>query len=204
MNAARKGAIEYSPEFLTTQVRQGFVNSNSFDLIPDVDEGALCPRPFHGDLQTPDARTLHQCLNRESVGHHLAGRHGLLAKRAAHGCPHLHQGHGRRSGERDGYQCIRNAAGADACGVASAGGCGMPWCGNMNRNPGEECGPTWCTRNLGSRHGQYSVFRSPPRPLGMRRVLQRIRQQLCQWPLCPPSTFYSHWMSPTISIETTT
>jgi len=109
-----------------------------------------------------------------AVGHHLAGRRSLLAKRAARGCPHLHRGHSRHAGERDGYECIRNAPGADACGVASAGGCGMPQCGNGNRHPGEECRPAWCTRNLGSRHGQYYVFCRLQRPLGMRRVLQRI------------------------------
>jgi hypothetical protein len=111
------------------------------------------------------------------VGYHVAGRRGLLAKRTARGCPHLHQGHGRCAGERDGSECVRNATGADACYVTSAGGSGMPWCGNGIRNPGEECGPTWCTRNLGSRHGQCSSFRALSRPLGMRRVLLRIRQR---------------------------
>ena len=98
----------------------------SFDPISAVDEGALCPRPFHGTLQTPDARALQECRERESVGYHVAGRCGLLAKRITRGCPHLHQGYGRRTGERDGSECVRNATGADACGVTSAGGSGMP------------------------------------------------------------------------------
>ena len=46
--------------------------------------------------------------------------------RTARGCPHLHQGHGRRAGERDDSECVRDATGTDACGVAPAGGSGMP------------------------------------------------------------------------------
>jgi len=54
--------------------------------------------------------------------HHLADRRSLLPRRAARACSHLHQGHGRRAGERDGYERVRNAPVADACGVASTGG----------------------------------------------------------------------------------
>jgi len=45
---------------LTRQVRQKLVVSNPFHLISDVDNGSLCPKPFHGHLQTLNGRIFHQ------------------------------------------------------------------------------------------------------------------------------------------------
>ena len=73
LNAARKEAIEFSPGFLTTQVRAELVRRSFPPLIFDIDEGSLGPRPFYGHLQTADAWTLHQRRDRGLAWHDLAG-----------------------------------------------------------------------------------------------------------------------------------
>ncbi len=144
-----------------------------FHLTFDVDESSLSPRSFHGHLQTPNARALHQRRERELAGGSLAGRSSLFAKRAACGCPHLHEGYGGCAGRRDRCESVRHATGPHACGVAPTGGYGMPE--RRNGNSGEERRSAWSSRNLGSRDSQRAVFRAVQRPLGMTRVIPRIR-----------------------------
>ena len=97
-----------------------------FALIFDVDEGSRGPRPCHGHLQTPDARTLHHRRDRERARLDLAGRCHLLTERATCGCSHLHQDHGGRTGRCDGCERVRNSTGPHAYGIAATGGAVCP------------------------------------------------------------------------------
>ena len=124
-NAAQKEAIEYSPSSLRVRCGRKVFASNSFHITSDVDKGSLCPKPFHGHLQTLNVRALHQYREKEPIGHLLAGRRCFFAERAARGRPQLHQGHGGRAVRRrgaGGSERVRNAAGTGACSVASVEG----------------------------------------------------------------------------------
>ena len=125
-----------------------------FHLVSDVDKDSLCPKPFHGHFQTLGARSLHQLREKEPIGHLLAGRRRFLSSELlviVLTCTKVMADATCGTVEHDGSERVHNAAGAEACGVASVG---EGVCLGVATGTGirhEECGSAWSGCKLGRR-----------------------------------------------------